>query len=744
MNILKIKLNFLILFLSLAATLYAVIPDAMTVTFETNESGFERRTYSNGALMYTNRIYTLMNACPDFDGFDFMASNGGEANTGTIIPSADGTIYMLARSGGLSGWTEIENSQSMILTVQLSIYQKAVTAGQRIAIPNITNFQGATPLAKRIIYGAPTVTVEGEYIDIKDTANAGDYVFAQNESYTFKTIPDFLSLKKYAFSTSDRKGVLRFSCYDTCTVYVALNNQPSALNGWSYTGKVLSVNKLLYSIPVSTVTYYVYKYLYRTPDTEVNLPNSVAGDPYSSLFFADRLVRGDTPHVPGIVITRSLEPKKMLITNPSITILPDGDYLAACTGAYRVTGTTAGVSFFLSSDKGLTWKAQSINNGAMSYQNLFVHNGILYVMGTSGVQSDVIIRKSTDKGVTWTYPTNETDGVLLTGQYHSAPVPVVVSGGRIWRAFETNVEGENKTAFVMSAPVNADLMKAASWTCTNALSYNTSWITGDGKSFKQWLEGNAVVDKNGNIVNILRVDEEKYGGVAAITKVTGTTQLNFNPATDIINFPGGGKKFSIRYDEQSNKYWTLSNAEFDEDRTRTQAGIYSAGTHCGLLRNRLVLMSSPDLRNWTIRDTLISRDNPFLNGFQYLDWQFDGNDIIAVSRTAFQDERGLPIRQHDANYLLFHRFPDFRADISNANQLTKSDEFSVLVKNKRIVVVCNNFIHYNLYIYDCSGRLVDSVTDCSGSTVTATEFQRGIYMVRIHTENGKYTLKTSV
>lgn len=730
--------------LSSTVSLFSIIPDQMTIAFETTETSFDRRTYTNGALLYTNRIYTLMNASADFEGFDFMASNGGEANTGTIIPYANGTIYMLARSGGLSGWTEIENSQSMILTVQLSIYQKQVTAGQRIAIPNITNFQGATPLAKRIIYGAPTVTVKGEFIDIKDTALADDFVFAQNETYTFKSVPDLVSQKKYAFSTSDRRGVTKFSCYDTCTVYVALNNQPATLNGWMYTGKTLTINKLLYSIPVSTITYYIYKYLYRNPAIEINVPNSVAGDPYSSLFFADRLLCGDVLPVPGTVIARSLEPKKMLITNPSITILPDGDYLAACTGAYRVTGTTAGVSFFLSSDKGLTWKAQSINNGAMSYQNLFVHNGTLYLMGTSGVQSDVIIRKSTDKGITWTYPTNDTDGILLTGQYHSAPVPLVVSGGRIWRAFETNVEGENKTAFVMSAPVNADLMKAASWTCTNALNYNTAWISGDGKSFKQWLEGNVVVDKNGNIVNILRVDEEKYGGVAAITKVTGTTQLSFNPSTDIINFPGGGKKFTIRYDGLSNKYWTISNAEFDEDRTKTQAGIYSTGTHCGLLRNRLVLMSSPDLRNWTITDTLISKDNPFLNGFQYVDWQFEGNDIIAVSRTAFPDERGLPIRQHDANYLLFHRFSNFRGGISTINPLNNSDQFSVISKNNRIVLTNSNGAIYNLKIYDYLGRSIYTQNNCSGSITTETEFKQGIYVVRIQIDTCEYTFKTVI
>ncbi len=380
----------------------------------------------------------------------------------------------------------------------------------------------------------------------------------------------------------------------------------------------------------------------------------------------------------------------------------------------------------------------------MSYQNLFVHNGTLYLMGTSGVQSDVIIRKSTDKGITWTYPTNDTDGILLTGQYHSAPVPLVVSGGRIWRAFETNVEGENKTAFVMSAPINADLMKAASWTCTNALNYNTAWISGDGKSFKQWLEGNVVVDKNGNIVNILRVDEEKYGGVAAITKVTGTTQLSFNPSTDIINFPGGGKKFTIRYDGLSNKYWTISNAEFDEDRTKTQAGIYSTGTHCGLLRNRLVLMSSPDLRNWTITDTLISKDNPFLNGFQYVDWQYEGNDIIAVSRTAFQDERGLPIRQHDANYLLFHRFANFRGGISTVNPLNNSDQFSVFSKNNRIVLTNSNAGIYNLKIYDYLGRTIYSRNNCGGSTTTSVEFKTGIYVVRIQVDTREYTFKTVI
>ena len=74
-------------------------------------------------------------------------------------------------------------------------------------------------------------------------------------------------------------------------------------------------------------------------------------------------------------------------------------------------------------------------------------------------------------------------------------------------------------------------------------------------------------------------------------------------------------------------------------------------------------MYSDDLRNWIVKDTLITSNDPFFHGFQYVDWQFDGNDIVAVSRTAFDEVRGLPTRQHDANFFTFHQFKNFRTDV---------------------------------------------------------------------------------
>jgi hypothetical protein len=48
------------------------------------------------------------------------------------------------------------------------------------------------------------------------------------------------------------------------------------------------------------------------------------------------------------------------------------------------------------------------------------------------------------------------------------------------------------------------------------------------------------------------------------------------------------------------------------------------------------------------------------HGFQYVDWLFEDQDIIAVCRTAHDDGVGGAHNNHDANYLTFHRFSGFR------------------------------------------------------------------------------------
>jgi hypothetical protein len=67
------------------------------------------------------------------------------------------------------------------------------------------------------------------------------------------------------------------------------------------------------------------------------------------------------------------------------------------------------------------------------------------------------------------------------------------------------------------------------------------------------------------------------------------------------------------------------------------------------------------LHQWKIERIILSHDDPQKYGFQYVDWQFDGTDIVAASRTAFDDDSGGPPRAHDANYLTFHRIRKFRS-----------------------------------------------------------------------------------
>jgi hypothetical protein len=79
-----------------------------------------------------------------------------------------------------------------------------------------------------------------------------------------------------------------------------------------------------------------------------------------------------------------------------------------------------------------------------------------------------------------------------------------------------------------------------------------------------------------------------------------------------------------------------------------------------MIRNTLALVSSPDLRSWTERAVILHHLDRARHAFQYVDWLFDGDDLIAVSRTAYDDDTGGAHTAHDANYLTFHRIVGFR------------------------------------------------------------------------------------
>lgn len=360
--------------------------------------------------------------------------------------------------------------------------------------------------------------------------------------------------------------------------------------------------------------------------------------------------------VPGIVVAHSPKSSGLYIGSPSLAVLTNGDYLASHDffGAKSEEFQQPNVVVYRSSDRGQNWKQVSRLQGAF-WHNLFVHRGATYIMGPDKHHGRIVIRRSTDGGTTWTTPADTTTGLLTPeGQYHTAPMPMVEHEGRLWRAFEDAMGGtewgKRYRAGMLSVPVEADLLQATNWVFSNFLARDEKWL--DGK-FNAWLEGNAVVDPAGNIVNILRVDTPGLPEMAAIVQVSKDGRVaSFDPKTGFIEFPGGAKKFTIRRDPQGPLYWTLATVPKPADvGTRKPGGV----------RNRLVLARSSDLRHWEERCELLYHPDVARHGFQYVDWQFDGNDMIALCRTAFDDPEGGARNNHDANYLTFHRIQSFRS-----------------------------------------------------------------------------------
>jgi hypothetical protein len=376
------------------------------------------------------------------------------------------------------------------------------------------------------------------------------------------------------------------------------------------------------------------------------------------------------------MIDVSPDAKVTWIGSPSIVILPNGHYVASHDFFGKNSPLNRRTRVFGSSDRGVTWQplAEMENQ---TWSTLFVHRSALYLIGVEKEYGDILLRRSLDGGRTWTVPVDGKSGRLFTGFFHGAPTPVIVADDRLWRAFEeyTGADGSWSgtyfKSFVTSVPADADLLDAVNWTKSNALPFDPQWIPGYRTG---WLEGNVVAAPDGRVVNLLRVNAElgpdaayeltagaagipRYEVAARIEIARDGRTVTFDPASGFFQFPGSQSKFTIRYDATSGRYWSLSQkiTHPHDGRDRRSAP--------GLQRNVLMLVSSKDLVHWTEHGAVLrwkagqqltTRDRV---AFQYPDWQFDGDDLVAVARTAW----GEAASYHNANYLTFHRVKNFRS-----------------------------------------------------------------------------------
>ena len=638
-------------------------PDTVTV----DGAGYSRAVYTSGAILMPDKQATLGGALhPYFEGFEMLVSNAESHFGGTLTTDIKGPVYILAPASPVpSGWALVANSAAGeaactctygSTVIELAIFYKIVPAGATVAIPTLEGAFSAVPLARRLLWRQETdpdalsaneVQVEGELIDVR-LVKKGQKAFPQNEQYLFSD--DVLApfgghTIQCANSLIENRGVtrMRFGAGEQPLIAAVAESLP----GWTATGKTFLLGTL--------------EYRFFSPE------NYLAGDwiamPAEASQTRCPFVFGHTLTVTGTTefgdrtLSEVARLRSGTVNNVCITLLPDGNLLSACTGAKEGDR----LSMFRSTDHGATWEPfgeySSAVNLIENYTSFFVLGGDVYLFGVAADREGLRISRSSDNGRTWTVPEDASSGLLLTGKYHTAQVPCIVSGGRVWRACETYSEDDaSKNPFVLSAPVDADLLDASSWTVTNTVTA-TSYYIGEER-ISSLIEGNVVEAPDGSVVNLIRSNCATSSNYATLLHVNGTTDLAYDAASDWVAMPGGGKKFTVRYDAVSGLYWSLTNPHTEGD--FVHEGIYAEGLPMSLRRNRLVLVSSEDLRTWTERATVLSDPDPFFHGFQYADWVVDGNDLAVVVRAAFPEKRGLPNRQHDANKLIFLNVKDFR------------------------------------------------------------------------------------
>jgi hypothetical protein len=124
-----------------------------------------------------------------------------------------------------------------------------------------------------------------------------------------------------------------------------------------------------------------------------------------------------------------------------------------------------------------------------------------------------------------------------------------------------------------------------------------------------------------------------------------------------VDMPGGGNKFTARFDPSTGLYLALTNPSIDR---------YGANPDA---RNILVLVYSSDLLSWRVAATLLVPndglpwdDSLWRTAYQYPDWIIDGQDLLVAIRTAW----GGAASFHDNNWLTFKRVPNYRRLLPSA------------------------------------------------------------------------------
>jgi hypothetical protein len=339
------------------------------------------------------------------------------------------------------------------------------------------------------------------------------------------------------------------------------------------------------------------------------------------------------------------------LASPSMVRHPDG-YLLVSMDVFAGNYPQNLTRIFRSDDDGKTWQFVSELMPCF-WGKMFIHKGELYMLANSAEYGDLLISKSTDGGKTFLAPVclfRGSNGRNGCEGIHRNPENIFIHNGRLYNSVEWGCWGNLEyahAAAVVSCSVDDDLLVPENWTLTEPVKYNPNWPgTVDGEA-RGMIEGTICLSPSGKLLNVMRYcitnATPSYGLVIAFEIDTN------NPETPLtyshcIKMPCNNSKFIIKFDEKSKNYYSIVTRIDCEERIHR--------------RNLLSLMRSTDLENWEVVCDLIDKRSEDINkvGFQYVDFEFEGDDIIFVCRTS---QNGADT-YHNSNYITFHKINNFR------------------------------------------------------------------------------------
>mgnify|MGYP004666039931 CR=1 FL=1 len=363
---------------------------------------------------------------------------------------------------------------------------------------------------------------------------------------------------------------------------------------------------------------------------------------------------------------------------PTLVKLPSGKLIAGtsvCCDRTRWPSDPCLDVLFESTDGGNSWSYLCDIRPAFN-SKLFWHRGKLYLLTLSTDYCDLIIGCSEDEGRTWSRPVTllRGEGVRRYG-WHRGSYPIVEKDGRLYTAIEyghveeiteptpeelDNSRGadadepadfEFRTLFnacspgkklvcnlahysgVLSVPADADLMQPESWTVSRL------YYPEDDP--RQCIEGNIVELPDGRLYNLIRT---MRAGKSLLLRLDENDPAEGMPqkARLVEDFPlSAVSKFVVHRDPVTGAYVAFGNLH---DPKRPSLG-----------RRVLAMAVSEDFERWRVAH-IVADGSAVGNAFTYPEWLIDGEDVLLVSRTAWNGA----VNQHDTNMITFHRISNFR------------------------------------------------------------------------------------